>query len=173
MPSILILNAMVVNEGRICENDIFIDKGRIEQIGSDLSFRRAAVVIDASGLTLLPGMIDDQVHFREPGLTHKGSIVTESKAAVAGGITSYMEMPNTWPPTTTRMLMEEKFAAAFGRSYANYTFYLGGANDNLEEIKRLDPRSSCGVKVFMGSSTGNLLVNDPVALEGIFSHAPP
>ncbi|HSO18935.1 MAG TPA: dihydroorotase, partial [Desulfosarcina sp.] len=129
-------------------------------------------VFDAGGRALLPGMIDDQVHFREPGLTHKGSIASESRAAVAGGITSFMEMPNTVPPTTTIDRLEEKHRLARGTSFANYSFYLGGANDNIDAIKRLDPGQACGVKVFMGASTGNMLVDDPDALTQIFTHSP-
>jgi dihydroorotase len=172
MESILIVNAVIVNEGDIATGDVYIEAGRISQIGPDLASRAADRVIDAQGNVLLPGMIDDQVHFREPGLTHKGDLVSESRAAVAGGITSYMEMPNTQPPTTTEEQLESKFQSAAGRSHANYSFYLGATNDNLQEIKALDPLSSCGVKVFMGSSTGNLLVDDMNALEGIFAHSP-
>ncbi|MDZ7582660.1 MAG: dihydroorotase [Deltaproteobacteria bacterium] len=172
MESILIVNALIANDGEVRCGDVFIANGRIEQVGPDLASRRAATVIDAAGRLLLPGMIDDQVHFREPGLTHKGDIFSESRAAVAGGITGFMDMPNTIPPTTTRQLLSEKFARAAGRSFANYAFYLGGANDNLEEIKALDPCEACGIKIFMGASTGNLLVDDPEALRGIFSQAP-
>lgn len=172
MESILIVNAAIVSDGDIATGDVYIKAGRIAQIGPDLGSRAADLLIDAQGLVLLPGMIDDQVHFREPGLTHKGDLVSESRAAVAGGITSYMEMPNTNPPTTTADRLESKFQSAAGRSFANYSFYLGATNDNLEEIKALDPLKSCGVKVFMGSSTGNLLVDDINALEGIFAHSP-
>ena len=172
MDSILILNASVVNDGGVDSRDVYIRGGRFERIDTALSSVTADVVIDAEGLTMLPGFIDDQVHFREPGLTHKGDISTESRAAVAGGITSYMEMPNTRPPTTTLALLEEKFAAAAGRSFANYSFYLGATNDNIEEIKALNPLASCGVKIFMGSSTGDLLVDDPEALDRCFANAP-
>ena len=172
MASILITNALTVNEGRSTHQDLLIRDGRIDAIGSDLSGRGADRVIDADGRALFPGMIDDQVHFREPGLTHKGDIRSESRAAVAGGITSYMEMPNTSPPTTTIDLLEEKHRIARSTSFANYSFYLGGANDNIEAIKMLDPKQACGVKVFMGASTGNMLVDDPVALEQIFTHSP-
>ncbi len=172
MESILIVNAAIVSDGDIATGDVYIKAGRIAQIGPDLGSRAADLLIDAQGLVLLPGMIDDQVHFREPGLTHKGDLVSESRAAVAGGITSYMEMPNTNPPTTTADRLESKFQSAHGRSFANYSFYLGATNDNLEKIKALDPLKSCGVKVFMGSSTGNLLVDDSNALEGIFAHSP-
>ena len=172
MESILIVNAAIVSEGGITAGDVYVKAGRIAQIGPDLASRSADRVIDAQGNILLPGLIDDQVHFREPGLTHKGDLVSESRAAVAGGITSYMEMPNTHPPTTSAARLEDKYQSAAGRSYANYSFYLGATNDNLQEIKALDPLSSCGVKVFMGSSTGNLLVDDGDALEAIFAHSP-
>ena len=172
MESILIVNADVVGDGEIGNDDVYIKNGRIDQIGPDLASRAADHVIDAQGKSLLPGLIDDQVHFREPGLTHKGDLTSESRAAVAGGITSYMEMPNTQPPTTTAVRLEDKFQSAAGRSYANYSFYLGATNDNLREIKALDPLKACGVKVFMGSSTGDLLVDDKDALDNIFSESP-
>ena len=172
MASILITNALTVNEGRSNHQDLLIRNGRIEAIGGDLSHKTADRIVDADGRALFPGMIDDQVHFREPGLTHKGDIRSESRAAVAGGITSYMEMPNTSPPTTTIDLLEEKHRLARDSSFANYSFYLGGANDNIEAVKRLDPKQACGVKVFMGASTGNMLVDDPDALEQIFTHSP-
>jgi dihydroorotase len=156
----------------IKETDILISNGRIEAIGSSLSHHNIDEIIDASGLYILPGMIDDQVHFREPGMTHKADIATESKAAVAGGITSFMDMPNTIPNTLTAERLEEKYQLAAGRSMANYGFYFGASNDNLENIKLLDPRSTCGIKVFMGASTGNMLVDDPNTLENIFKHAP-
>ena len=161
-----------MNEGTITTRDILISNGRIETIGSSLQNTNADEVIDASGLTILPGMIDDQVHFREPGMTHKADIETESKAAAAGGITSFMDMPNTLPNTLTTERLEEKYRLAANRSMINYGFYFGASNDNLEDIKRLDPRSACGVKVFMGASTGNMLVDDPRTLENIFKHAP-
>ncbi|MCB2146057.1 MAG: dihydroorotase [Deltaproteobacteria bacterium] len=172
MVSILITNALTVNEGRSTHQDLLIRNGRIEAIGGDLSHKIADRIVDADGRALFPGMIDDQVHFREPGLTHKGDIRSESRAAVVGGITSYMEMPNTSPPTTTIDLLEEKHRIARNNSFANYSFYLGGANDNIEAVKRLDPKQACGVKVFMGASTGNMLVDDPHALEQIFTHSP-
>lgn len=172
MSTALILNATLVNEGCVYQSDVLLDKNRIAKIAPDLQHYSADLVIDAQGLHLLPGMIDDQVHFREPGLTHKGSIATESAAAVAGGITSYMEMPNVSPPTLNRQALADKFAIAAQSSVANYSFYLGASVDNLEEIKAVDPRSVCGIKVFMGASTGNLLVEDPVALERIFAHSP-
>jgi dihydroorotase len=170
--AMLITNALTVNEGRSIHQDVWIKNGRIAAVGKELAGKRADRVIDARGRALLPGMIDDQVHFRQPGLTHKGDIGSESRAAVAGGITSFMEMPNTFPPTTTIQRLEEKYRIAEETALANYSFYLGGANDNIEVIKRLDPMQACGVKVFMGASTGNLLVDDPMALEQIFSHSP-
>lgn len=172
MKTILIVNAQIVNEGTIQTGDIYVVDGRIDQVGGDLSSRQAAVLIDAAGLYVLPGMIDDQVHFREPGMPHKGDIHSESMAAVAGGITSFMDMPNTLPPTTTRERLEEKYTLSAGRSFANYSFYLGGTNDNIDEIKALDPAAACGIKVFMGASTGNMLVDDPQTLEKIFLEAP-
>ncbi len=171
-PSILILNARIVNEGTITAGDILVRNGRIEAVGSDLSTRKADIRIDAAGKALLPGMIDDQVHFREPGLTHKGDIASESQAAVAGGITSFMEMPNTQPTTTDAAALEDKLARAAQTACANYAFYFGATNTNLEAVKAVDPQRTCGIKVFMGASTGNMLVDDPVVLEGIFAHAP-
>lgn len=172
MKRITLLNALIVNEGTIQPGDVQIRNGRIEAIGKDLGGKPADIQIDAGGAALFPGMIDDQVHFREPGLTHKGDIASESRAAVAGGITSYMEMPNTLPPTLDGALLEEKFRLAGNRSFANYSFYLGASNDNIEEIKALDPDTVCGIKVFMGASTGNMLVDAPEALEALFLNAP-
>ncbi len=172
LSSFLITNAKTINEGESICQDVLVRDGRIEALGKDLSGKQAGRVIDAKGLLLLPGMIDDQVHFREPGMTHKGDIGSESRAAVAGGITSFMEMPNTSPPTTTMERLDEKYRIAGETSFANFAFYFGGANDNIEVIKGLDPKAACGVKVFMGSSTGNLLVDDPAALEQIFTHSP-
>jgi dihydroorotase len=172
MNSILILNARIINEGKVFEGDV-LTKGRyIEKIGTNLQSQKADRVIDAKGHILLPGIIDDQVHFREPGLTHKGTIQTESRAAVAGGVTSYMEMPNTVPPAFTRELVEEKYRIAAGTSLANYSFYIGASNDNLEEVLTTDANTICGLKIFMGSSTGNLLVDDPQTLEAFFSRFP-
>lgn len=172
MTKSLILNAQVVNEGRVQALDVLIENERIARIGTDLQHLAADHVVDATGLYLMPGMIDDQVHFREPGLSAKGSIVTESAAAVAGGITSYMEMPNVSPPTLTNAAVAAKMHIAAAHSRANYAFYLGASHDNLDEIKAADPRTTCGVKEFMGASTGNLLVDDPVALEAIFGECP-
>ncbi len=165
-----IVNARIVNEGATIEGDLLIERGRIAAIGHAPD--AAAEVLDAEGGWLLPGMIDDQAHFREPGLTHKGTIATESAAAVAGGITSYMEMPNCDPPTIDQVALNEKHSRAATRSAANYAFYLGATNHNLEAIKSVDPATACGIKVFMGASTGNMLVDDMAALEGIFAAAP-
>jgi dihydroorotase len=160
-----------VNEGRIYAADVLIDGDRIAKIDSGLSASGAENVIDVSGCHVLPGLIDDQVHFREPGLMHKADIASESLAAVCGGVTSYMEMPNTSPPTTTVESLGEKRDRARGRSHANFAFYLGATNDNIEEIKRVSLGDACGIKVFMGASTGNMLVDDPATLERIFAEA--
>jgi dihydroorotase len=166
----LIKNARLVNEGEVLDSDLYIAEGKIKKIGPHLSQRDSdTVVIDAAGSYVLPGIIDDQVHFREPGLTHKGDIYSESRAAIAGGITSYIEQPNTNPPATTIEKLEEKYQIAAERSWANYAFNMGATNDNLAELKKLDARKVPGVKVFMGSSTGNMLVNDRKALEAIFA----
>ncbi|WP_024869503.1 dihydroorotase [Pseudoxanthomonas suwonensis] len=170
--STLIVNARLVNEGREQEGDLRIEHGRIAAIGQGLQARAGEEVVDARGRWLLPGMIDDQVHFREPGLTHKGDIATESAAAVAGGLTSFMDMPNTNPPTLDAAALEAKYAAAKGRAWGNHGFYLGASNDNLEAVRSLDPKSAPGIKVFMGASTGNMLVDDPQTLDGIFREAP-
>jgi len=172
MSSVLIRNATIVNEGKSFPSDLLIKNGRIEKI--DLSIETAYRVdeVHADGLLLLPGAIDDQVHFREPGLTHKGEILTESRAAVAGGITSYMEMPNTVPQATTQALLEEKYQRAAQVSPANYSFFMGTTNQNLEEVLKTDPATICGVKIFMGSSTGDMLVDSPNVLESVFSRSP-
>lgn len=172
MSTLLITNAQVVNEGKIQVLDLVIEDGRIAQIGSDLASYPAKRVIDADGKLLLPGMIDDQVHFREPGLTHKADIATESAAAVAGGITSFMEMPNTHPVTANAEALQEKYARAAQKSLANFAFYMGATNYNTEEIKRLDPKLACGLKIFMGSSTGDLVVDNFQALENAFRYSP-
>ncbi|MGQ0502175.1 MAG: dihydroorotase [Panacagrimonas sp.] len=171
MPTTLITNARIVNEGTVLHGDVLIEGGRIRKIGPALAAPQGAQVHDALGKLLLPGMIDDQVHFRDPGLTHKGDLGTESAAAVAGGITSVMDMPNNVPAMTTRALLAEKYARAVGRSHANYAFYFGGANDNLDEIAALQPDEACALKVFMGASTGNMLVDDPKTLDGIFARS--
>jgi dihydroorotase len=172
MTRTLIKNATIIDDGTSKAADILIEKKRIIKIASSISANDHDVIVDAEGKYLLPGMIDDQVHFREPGLTHKGTIASESRAAVAGGITSYMEMPNVNPATTSIDALENKFNIANKHSYGNYSFYLGATEKNLEQIKRLNPSKHCGVKVFMGASTGNLLVESPSALEGIFRSAP-
>ena len=171
-PTILLLNCRLVNEGSIIETDLLIEGDYIARLDGDLSSLSAHRTINARGRLLLPGLIDDQVHFREPGLTHKGTIRSEARAAVAGGITSYMEMPNTQPPAATRALLEEKYARAARTSLANYSFFMGATNHNLDEVRRVDPTRVCGVKVFMGSSTGDMLVDRTATLEGIFREAP-
>lgn len=172
MSKLLISNARLVNEGQIRDVDVLIERDRIVRIDSGLSLPSGAEVIDAKGKFLLPGMIDDQVHFREPGMTHKGDLATESAAAAAGGITSFMDMPNVSPQTTTRAALREKYAAADGRCAANFGFYLGATNGNIEEIKALEVGEACGIKAFMGASTGDMLVDDPEVLERMFEHAP-
>lgn len=171
METTLIRNATLVNEGAVYQADVLIRGQRIEAIGTDLP-RTADREIDATGLLLLPGAIDDQVHFREPGLTHKGEIATESKAAAAGGVTSYMEMPNTNPQTLTQELLQAKFDRAAEVSWVNYSFFMGASNDNLAEVLKTDPKTVCGIKIFMGSSTGNMLVDNDAVLEAIFSQVP-
>ena len=170
MSTTLIVNANLVNEGKKFLSQVLIENDIIKKIAPNIvgNFDR---VIDAKGKYLIPGVIDDQVHFREPGLTHKAEIYTESKAAVAGGITSFMEMPNTKPQTLTQELLEEKFQRASQVSLANYTFFMGVSNDNLEEVLKTDPKSVGAIKIFMGSSTGNMLVDDKIVLEKIFSEA--
>lgn len=169
MKSILITGANIVNEGKITPMDILIQDGVFYNIGKDLSEFEADITIDASGKYIFPGLIDDQVHFREPGLTHKADIYTESKSAVAGGITSYMEMPNTVPQATTLELLEDKYKIAAEKSLANYSFFFGATNDNIEEILKVDPENVCGIKVFQGSSTGNMLVDNQESLRRIFA----
>ena len=168
MNKVLIQGATVVNEGKAQKLDVRIQGDKIVSVGMDLPPQEGEQCIHAHGLHLLPGLIDDQVHFREPGLTHKACIRTESRAAVAGGITSFIEMPNTSPQTTTIEKLEEKFAIAAKDSLANYSFMFGGTNDNFEEIQRLDPKQVAGLKLFLGSSTGNMLVDEPEVLRKIF-----
>lgn len=172
MAAYLISGATIVNEGAQFIGNVLVENGRISKVSKNRIEANDATTINAEGLLLLPGVIDDQVHFREPGLTHKGDIASESRAAVAGGITSFMEMPNTKPATTTIELLEEKFEIAAKTSYANYSFYIGATNENLDVISKIDPKSTCGVKVFMGSSTGNMLVDERKTLEGIFAESP-
>lgn len=170
MAKTLIKNATIVNEDELFVSDILIDGQFIVQIDKDITDETAAI-IDAEGLVLMPGAIDDQVHFREPGLTHKGEIYTEAKAAVAGGVTSFMEMPNTNPQSVTIIELEKKYDRAKACSLANYSFYMGGTNGNLEETLKVDYKTVCGLKLFMGSSTGDMLVDNTKTLEGFFSQA--
>ncbi|TVR78858.1 MAG: dihydroorotase [Chitinophagaceae bacterium] len=170
--SYLIRNARIVNEGKNFEGDLLIKNGIIEKVDTSLNPNFKVTEILAEGKYLIPGVIDDQVHFREPGLTHKAEIATESIAAVIGGTTSFMEMPNTSPPATTAKLLEEKYAIASACSPANYSFYFGASNENIEETLRISTENVCGLKVFMGSSTGNMLVDDSKTLEAIFSKWP-
>jgi len=173
MRKILIKNARIVNEGEVKEGDLYIEGERIVQVDSNLSQKDSSTeVIDAEGKFLLPGLIDDQVHFREPGLTHKATIKSESRAALAGGITSFIEQPNTIPQATTIELLEKKYDIARQDSWANYAFNLGATNSNIDEIKKADPSRIPGVKVFMGSSTGNMLVDQDKALDRIFAESP-
>ncbi len=171
MGSTLIHNATIVNEGQVIEGDLLIKDGLIDKIGKQIS-AQADTEIEAGGKHLIPGVIDDQVHFREPGLTHKASIETEARAAVAGGTTSFMEMPNTKPPALTQEALEEKYRIAARSSLANYSFYMGTSNNNLEEVLKTDGTKVCGIKIFMGSSTGNMLVDDQKTLEDLFSGTP-
>lgn len=166
----LIKNANIVNENQTFKGDLLIYGNRIEEVASEISAENNYRIIDANGKYLLPGVIDDQVHFREPGLTHKANIATESAAAVAGGVTTFFEQPNTSPQTTTIELLEEKFAIASKTSFANFSFFLGGTNDNLEQLKQLDRNACVGIKLFLGSSTGNMLVDDEKTIETIFSN---
>jgi dihydroorotase len=171
MQGYIIKNTTIVNEGKSIHGDVLIVNGRIEKIAPNISTPLHVTEIDGSGQFLLPGVIDDQVHFREPGLTHKANIYTEAKAAVAGGVTSFMEMPNTNPPTFTQELLEAKYAIGAETSLANYSFFMGTSQENLEEVLKTNKKKNevCGVKIFMGSSTGNLLVDNPLILENIFS----
>ena len=172
MTDLLITGGCLISDGQKQQADILIQKGRIERIAPSISAPAQAKVIDAQGQWVLPGLIDDQVHFREPGLTHKASIATEAKAAVAGGVTTFFEMPNVSPPTLDMARLEEKREIARRDSVANYAFFLGASNDNMEAVKSADPTKIAGVKVFMGSSTGNMLVDEEKVLEQIFRHAP-
>jgi dihydroorotase len=170
MNTVLIKNARIVNEGTIFEGDVLIENEFIAEIAENISPKSSSCkIIDAEGNYLIPGAIDDQVHFREPGLTHKGDIASESAAAVAGGITSFIEQPNTVPNAVTQELLEEKYQIAAEKSYANYSFMMGGTNDNLEEVLKTNPKNVAGIKLFLGSSTGNMLVDDEETLEKIFS----
>lgn len=168
----VIKNVQVVNEGKIFTTDILFHDGIIQRIDPIISLRERCDEINGEGLHLMPGAIDDQVHFREPGLTHKGDIFTESRAAVAGGITSFMEMPNTVPNALTQELLADKYVIGSKKSLANYSFFMGTSNDNLSELLKTNPRNVCGIKIFMGSSTGNMLVDNPNTLEAVFSQSP-
>lgn len=173
MKQLLIKNAKIVNEGKIIDGDVYVEDGVIMEISPSISAKSPNIqMVDAEGQYLLPGVIDDQVHFREPGLTHKETISGGSRAAVAGGITSFIEMPNTIPQTTTIEKLEEKFQRAKETSVANYSFMFGGTNDNLEEIKKVNPKTTAALKLFLGSSTGNMLVDDETVLEKIFKNSP-
>jgi dihydroorotase len=171
MQSIIIKNGQIINRGHIISGDIFIQNGFIQQIDKQIN-KKADIEIKAEGKYVMPGIIDDQVHFREPGLTHKADLYTEPRAAVAGGVTSYMEMPNTKPPALTQALLQAKYERAAQVSLANYSFFMGTSNDNLDEVLKTDPKNVCGVKVFMGSSTGNMLVDAPDTLEKLFAQCP-
>jgi dihydroorotase len=169
MTNYVLKNASIVNEGKITVSDILISEGRITKIASDITPGAGDVIMDLSGKHVFPGMIDDQVHFREPGLTHKATIASEARAAVAGGVTSFMEMPNTVPNALTQELLADKYAIAAAGSLANYSFFMGAGNDNLEEVLKTNSRDVCGIKIFMGSSTGNMLVDNTQTLEKLFS----
>ncbi len=168
----IIQNAKIINEGKIIEADVLIKNSRIEKIDKNISVQFAANEIDASGKYLLPGIIDDQVHFREPGFPAKAEIYTEAKAAVAGGVTTFMDQPNTKPQTLTQELLEEKYQIAQQKSLANFSFFMGASNDNIDEVKKTNPKKVCGIKMFMGSSTGNMLVDNEAVLEKVFAEAP-
>ncbi len=169
MTNYVLKNAQIVNEGKIIASDLRIANGRIAKIAAEITPTAGDVVLDLSGKHIFPGMIDDQVHFREPGLTHKATIASEARAAVAGGVTSFMEMPNTVPNALTQELLADKYAIAAAGSLANYSFFMGAGNDNLEEVLKTNPRDVCGIKIFMGSSTGNMLVDNTQTLEKLFS----
>jgi dihydroorotase len=172
LSSYLLKDGILINRGKRYAGDILIRNDRIERVGGEIDTKAHVAEINCSGRWILPGLIDDQVHFREPGLTHKATIHSESRAAVAGGVTSFMEMPNTRPPAFTQSLLQDKYDIAARNSCANYSFYMGTSNDNLDEVLRTDPKNVCGVKIFMGSSTGNLLVDNPKTLEHLFAEVP-
>lgn len=171
MKSILIKEATIINEGKSLEGDLFVNNGRIERIDSNIDVK-ADVEISGLGKHLFPGIIDDQVHFREPGLTHKADLYTEPRAAVAGGVTTFMEMPNTKPPALTQDKLQDKYDIAAQKSLANHSFFMGVSNDNLEEVLKTDKETVCGIKIFMGSSTGNMLVDNPSTLQQVFAKSP-
>jgi len=172
MDTLVLRNGLIINEGKRFHADILVRNGRIERIGQIPADLKADREIDLAGKLVFPGLIDDQVHFREPGLTHKATIASEARAAVSGGVTSFMEMPNTNPPATTIEELELKYSRAAQVSVSNYSFFFGGTNTNLEILKTIDATKVCGVKVFMGSSTGDMLVDQATTLEGIFKHSP-
>ena len=172
MNQTLIRNATIINENQIFKGNVLIQNGKFTQISKDPIITDTKDIIEANGLYLLPGIIDSQVHFREPGLTAKGEIATESMAAVAGGVTSYMEMPNTVPQTTTQTILEEKYKLGADKSYANFSFYMGATNDNLDELLKTNPSNVCGIKVFLGASTGNMLVHNTDLLNSLFANSP-
>lgn len=172
MKDIVFKDALIVNRGNIIEGDILVKKGRIERVDRSIQGKGNFEEVIVNGLVAMPGIIDDQVHFREPGLEHKATIFSESRAAVAGGVTSFMEMPNTKPPALTQELLEAKYKIASTQSWCNYSFYMGAGNDNLDEVLKTDPQNVCGVKVFMGSSTGNMLVDNKETLEKLFASCP-
>lgn len=170
--NIILRNGTIINRGKRIEGDLLIEGGRISKVGGVIDFMGQSEEIDVTGKIVIPGLIDDQVHFREPGLTHKADIYHESRAAVAGGVTSFMEMPNTKPPAFTQELLQDKYDIAAKVAAANYSFFMGTSNDNYDEVMRTDPKSVCGVKIFMGSSTGNLLVDDRDTLDRLFGSVP-
>ncbi len=172
MATLLFKEARLVNRGTIIETDLLVQDDRIARIDANINARQAVTEIPVHGRYLIPGIVDDQVHFREPGLEHKATIYTESRAGIAGGVTTFMEMPNTKPPAVTQALLEDKYEIAARQAWANYSFYMGTTNDNLEEVLKTNPRNVCGVKVFMGSSTGNMLVDNPSTLERLFAACP-
>ena len=172
MQKTLITNARMINEGEVLDADVLIAGERIEKVAGSIDADEATLVMDAAGKYLMPGMIDDQVHFREPGMMEKGDFASESAAAAAGGITSFMDMPNVNPQTTTREALADKYVRASGRCTSNYGFYLGATNRNIEQIKSLQVNEACGIKAFMGASTGDMLVDDPEVLDRLFEFAP-
>ncbi|MEO6131653.1 MAG: dihydroorotase, partial [Saprospiraceae bacterium] len=172
MKDIIFKEALIINRGKIVEGDLLVRNDRIERIDSSIGQKGAATEVHVNGRHLMPGVIDDQVHFREPGLEHKATIYSESRAGIAGGVTSFMEMPNTRPPALTQELLEDKYKIASTNAWGNYSFFMGAGNDNLDEILKTDPANVCGIKVFMGSSTGNMLVDRMSSLEHIFSSCP-
>lgn len=172
MSNILFKNGRIINRGKSIYGDILVKNGRISKVDTHISTDANCEIVDAEGKWIIPGIVDDQVHFREPGLTHKADIASESKAAVAGGVTTFMEMPNTVPSALTQELLEQKYEIARNTSYANYSFFMGASNDNYDEVMKTDAKNVCGVKIFMGSSTGNMLVDNNLVLEKLFSNVP-